>query len=243
MDEKTNKTLTPPYISWRTFYTYLQSLRQTMPNRVDTSGMPTMSGSNRTLVMATLKYFKLIDGDGHPTPELKALATATVPDAKAEYQRLLREMLEKHYPLLFEDGFDLKGATPLHFSEKFKKMNMAGDTARKAETFFLEASKDAGIPISPLISSSRKKGRKVGSPGAGRKQNQQRQQTPPLAGSGYTGGFEQPTGYWFDKLKVFIDELPPSDARYWTESERDAWIQGITTFLNMLVKIRDEENG
>jgi|GEM_PF-5285792 hypothetical protein len=38
------KTLTPPYISWRTVGTYIQSLQQALPSRIDTSGMIRLSG-------------------------------------------------------------------------------------------------------------------------------------------------------------------------------------------------------
>ena len=242
MEEQTTKAPLPPYLSWRTLAGYLESLRQTIPPRIDTSGMILLSGTNRNLVMNALKFLKLVNEDKSPHPDLRQLVEYAKQGNKVEYQSLLRAILQRAYPVLFDtQTFDLANATPAHFAEQFKAMGVSGETIRKSQTFFIEAAKEAGITVSSLILASRKKGRKAGSPAIQRRTGGTGSMTGQLILPAGETQLDQPTDYWYGKLKVFIEELPPSDARSWKKSERDAWIQGITAFFDMLIKVREED--
>jgi hypothetical protein len=67
-DEQKTLEETLPYGSAGTFITTLDHLREVdIPNIVDRNTLPpSFSGSSRYEVLGTLKFFKLIDKDGHP---------------------------------------------------------------------------------------------------------------------------------------------------------------------------------
>ncbi len=164
-NKTTQKVGVPPYMSWKTFVTYLQSLRQNMPPVIDTSGMIQLSGSNRRFIMNALRFLKLIDDRNQPKDNLRALAETSIPNKQTEYQQHLQNVLEEAYYFLFgQEPFDLKTSTPAAFSAKFKREKLSGDTIRKSEKFFLDAAKDADITISPLILQAKKKGPKSSAP-------------------------------------------------------------------------------
>lgn len=248
MSDKSPKSPTVPYVSWKTFVNYLQSLQQSIPNRIDTSGMLTLSGSNRNLIMATLKFFGLIDESGKPQqavlePLVNSYTTATM----SEFQKLLRQLLEKHYPPLFVQGFDLKTATPAHFGEEFGKLEISGDTRRKAETFFLEAAKAAGVPISSTIVATRGKGRR-GSTGTTRRQAPPPHREPPPTDNGNSSGSgtgvqgELPA--WYVTFKPAFDLLPKFSINpkpKWTNNEKENFLNLVTAITTAYTDVEDRK--
>lgn len=142
------KKALPPYVPYKTFRNFIDSMKQAIPGRIDRSVMNTMSGQIQNQLLAALKYLELIDEQGSPQPELANLANAE----GEERQAALRFILQASYPTLFPDGgFNLATATPSQFSEKFDAMGARGDTVRKMEGFFLGAVQDAGIKVSERI--------------------------------------------------------------------------------------------
>src|SRR5687767_6077047 len=97
----------PPYMPASTFLTTVESWRAVRPSRVDRDVLSKVAGSLRTWLIASLKYFDLIDENGVPTPKLDKLATAN----ETERQKLLMEMLREGYPFLFAKGVDLATIT------------------------------------------------------------------------------------------------------------------------------------
>lgn len=148
------KPLVPPYLSYKTFRAFIDSLRQGMPNRIDRSLMGTMSGAVQGGLTAALRYLYLIGDQGAPTEHLIQLVNSE----GADHQRVLREILIAGYAFLFADGFDLTNATSLAFEERFREV-ASGDTVRKCEAFFLAAAQDADIPISRHILARGARGR------------------------------------------------------------------------------------
>ena len=58
--EKTKNKI-PPYVSFKTFQTFLEFLSEGMPNRIDRSvWLNKFSGSNGTQIMTAIKFFELI---------------------------------------------------------------------------------------------------------------------------------------------------------------------------------------
>jgi len=144
----------PPYVPYRTFLTFMESLRQAMPGRIDRTVMGTFSGAMQNQLFGALRYLGLINEQDIPHARLKQLVAAD----GAERTQILRSILEDGYPFLFkEEGFDLTNATLGQFEEQFRKIGASGDTVRKCATFFLTAAKEAEIRISPRITGTSRK--------------------------------------------------------------------------------------
>jgi hypothetical protein len=140
----------PPYVPYKTFRTFTDSLKQGIPSRIDRSVMNTTSGAIQNQLLAALKYLRLIDDHGTPAAQLKRLVTSE----GAERQQVLREVIEASYPFFHNDSFSLAHATPAQFDEKLRATGAGGDTVRKCAAFFLAAAKDAEIPVSSRITSA-----------------------------------------------------------------------------------------
>ena len=137
----------PPYIAHKTFTNFINSLAQAMPARIDKSVIDNMAGSVQGQLIATLRYFKLIQPDG--TPE--KLLTELAPSEGEERKKLINEMVKRSYDFVFASGLNLQTATTGQLEELFTAEGVAGDTRRKAFNFFLALCKDGGIQLSSHI--------------------------------------------------------------------------------------------
>ncbi len=143
---------TPPYVSYRTFTTFLESMRQAIPNRLDKSAFPTMSGGTYNQLMPALRYLKLVDANDRPTDALIELTNLADPEARRkEWAEILRGAY--HY-ILDDADFNLESITPRQLSDRFRENGAAGDTVRKCERFFISAAQDAGIRLGPFLLAS-----------------------------------------------------------------------------------------
>jgi hypothetical protein len=149
------KKLLPPYLPYRTFKSFIESLRQAVPGRIDRSLMGSRSGTEQGSLLKALRYMSLITENGTPTDLLIRLATSE----GAEWASALDEALCGAYGFLFEASaaFDLKTATFQQFEERFKDVGVSGDTVRKCSTFFIGAATDAGVKLSPYVASAKRK--------------------------------------------------------------------------------------
>lgn len=146
------KKAIPPYLPYRTLLNFLERLKVGLPNRIDRSIMPSMSGAIQSQLLNTLEYLHLINpGTGAPTEKL----TELIHSEGAERQRLFKEILMTSYSFLFTEDFNLQRATSNELQECFTKTGVSGDTTRKCLAFFLKATKDAGIKLSPYIKKQR----------------------------------------------------------------------------------------
>jgi hypothetical protein len=142
----------PPYVPYRTFRNFVDSLKQAIPSRIDRSVMPSMSGALQGQLTAALKYLGLISDAGHPTSALSALVNSE----GAERAKALRTVLVAAYPFLFDEAkFDLTAATPRLMQEQFEHAGAGGGTIAKCINFFLAAAKDADVMLSPHITNGR----------------------------------------------------------------------------------------
>jgi len=237
MNEKV-KSPAPPYISWKTVCTYIQSLQQALPSRIDTSGMIRLSGGLRGPMLNTLKYLKLIKNDGALEPELRQLVDASFPDKKQVFAQILKTVLEKAYPSLLDEAFDLPNTTPKQFSDGFEKLGVSGETTKKAERFFLDAAKDAGIKISPIVIDARKKGPKSPRQSTPVKGDRKKDSDTPPA---YSPPPVQELPKWYETFKPAFDKLPAYDNPHWAMSERTKWITALSGLLDLYITIDKEE--
>lgn len=156
---KPEPTQKPPYLSYRTFRNFLESLGASgIPGRIDRSFMPSsMSGANQVLVIAALKFLKLIDENGIPQDNLHKLIEEDGSINQAAYYAALNSA----YSFLLND-LDIERATTRQVEEKFKDLGLSSDTIRKAVNFFMLAAKDADMKISPHIKPYQGSGRNGG---------------------------------------------------------------------------------
>ena len=141
-----DESIAPPYVSFSTFRTLLDWLRtEAVPLRFDRSfWQAKFSGSNGTQLVSALRFLGLLRGDS-PLPNLERLANAT-PD---ERRLVLAERLFHSYAAIPFD--ELPRATPAMVKAWFRVYPIAGHTLRKAISFFVNAAKEAEIPMSNAV--------------------------------------------------------------------------------------------
>ncbi|MYH27289.1 MAG: hypothetical protein F4137_00175 [Acidobacteria bacterium] len=206
----------PPYLPYKTFSNTLAGWLVALPGRIDRSVLNSYSGAMQSWVLAALRYFSLIDADGHPTERLQQLVSA---EGEAR-QKLLKVLVDEGYPFLIGPGFDLSKGTAAQLDEKFRGAGANGDTVRRCVAFFMGLAKDAGIPLSPYLKPTRRKltnGRKAQS----RKPREQDKPEIPPTRTPPQGGTERPD------YQVLYDLLDPADM---DEAEQ----QAVWTLLRFL---------
>jgi hypothetical protein len=150
--ESQSPSSVPPYVPYRSFRNFLDSLRQGIPSRIDRSVMPSMSGALQSQLTAALRSLGLITTTSQPTDLLPKLVNSEGP----ERAKTLSLILFAAYPYLFHsEDFDIKGATPRMLQEKFIGTGASGGTVDKCVNFFLAAAKDAALELSPHLKNTR----------------------------------------------------------------------------------------
>ncbi len=163
---------TPPYLPFRTFKSYIESLSSSgIPAKIDRTVLRSRSGSEQTMILASLRYLGLISADGVPTVALTKYVNAEAGDR----QTVLGELLKMRYAFLFLSNFNLKNAVPSQMRTAFEDQGLSGGTVQKAIAFFLGAAQEAGIEVSSFLKVRAARGasqsRRRARPGAGASQN------------------------------------------------------------------------
>ena len=144
MEKLKNKI--PPYVSFKTFQTFLEFLSEGMPNRIDRSvWLNKFSGSNGTQIMTAIKFFNLIDKDGAPNDDFKNLVSRDLDLQK----KIFRKLLYKYYSPIF--NLDLTSATKAQLRESFRSFGTKEGVIVKCESFFIQAAKYSNIMLSSHI--------------------------------------------------------------------------------------------
>jgi hypothetical protein len=140
------KQNSPPYAALTSFINFINKLRETgIPGRIDPSVFGNASGSHSYSIISTLKYLKLIDDAGKPSPEFIAFVKATDEQRAPMWQKLVKS----GYPTLFAPGVDLTTMTAGQFDEHVRnEFGASGSTVDKIALFFIGAAKAGGIPLS-----------------------------------------------------------------------------------------------
>jgi hypothetical protein len=153
MSTKT-KAQSPPYLPYKTFSTTLAGWATALPARIDRTLFRSFSGAMQSWLIGTLRYFELIDPEGHPTDKLKRLVVAT---EGPERQKLIADLVRRGYPFVFANDLDLSKATAGQLQDRFKDAGLQGDTVRKAMALFMALAKDAGMQLSPYLKMPRQR--------------------------------------------------------------------------------------
>ncbi len=136
----------PPYVSYRTFRNFLESLKDGIPARIDRSIWgQRYSGSSGKQLMTALRVLALVDTEERPTAALEQLVMAE----GDERRRVLRSVLQEHYAPVF--ALDLARATRAQFHEAFRSFGTKEGVLAKCEAFFIQAAQDAGVELSAFI--------------------------------------------------------------------------------------------
>lgn len=140
-----NGKVLPPYAAYSSFANLIKRLQKDLPAHVDRS---TVSGSNsaKATMMSTLLALDLINAENEPTDLLKKLVA---PDA--DYTAVLREVIERGYPWLFNGAIDLAKTTTEKIADKLRELGASGSTISKCVAFLLAAAKDAGLTVSSYV--------------------------------------------------------------------------------------------
>jgi hypothetical protein len=155
MNTANNRSL-PPYVSYRTFWNFLDGLKAAMPARIDRSFWgDKLSGSTGGQLIAALKYLKLIDSSGIPTLRLRQIVFAKGP----QRTELLRQLAKEAYPFFLTE-LDPASATYSQLEEKLREnFQIASDVGRKCIKFYIGLAGDAAIALSPFVTRKSKSAR------------------------------------------------------------------------------------
>jgi hypothetical protein len=144
--ERDREVIAPPYVSFSTFKTLLDWLRsEGVPLRLDRSfWQGKFSGSTGAQLMAALRFLGLLKGD-RPLEDLEGLVAASMDDRRF----ILKELLKDSYAAVPFD--DLDRATPAMVRRWFRAYPVDGHTMRKAISFFVNAAREAEMPMSGAV--------------------------------------------------------------------------------------------
>jgi hypothetical protein len=215
-DETLSKDI-PPYLSPTTFQNFVDAHRRTLPTRIDRSIMSNLAGGDQVKILRGLRFFNLIDDDGHPTDSFKRLSDLDDDTYQSAWSALLRQA----YPDLFS-VLNLEKATQAQIEERFREAGIKGDTVRKAVAFFVGMARMAGIPLSPYFKGVKKRG-PTGPRGprkARRSTAAPREETTVYAEAPAAAPKQTRL---HPAVQAWIDELPGRDDE-WNETDFTEWL-------------------
>ena len=143
MGDKEQKP-TVAYAPFKTFLSAIESFEQGVPQRIDSSIWPSYSGAIRSQLLGAFRFLGLVDEIGKPNLGLRQLV-----EEKDNRKSILRQILERSYLNLV--SMNLTTTTPKQFDEAMREYSVQGTTLVKATSFFLQAARYSGLPISPLL--------------------------------------------------------------------------------------------
>ena len=222
---------TPIYISYLTFTTLLDWLRETrtIPSQFDRSYWGhKFSGSTGAQLMAGLRFLGLLNGD-EPADRLEQIAFASNDDRK----KLLTDLLRDVYGPEMVEG--LARATPNMVNDRLRALGTTDSTHAKARSFFVNAAKAVGLQMPGQIakqarnrpSVTRKPGtprRKAAGEAAGPTGAAAREANPEVPPAHRTRRQEEEE--WLSKLDptvlTWLMRVPGATTP-WSKADRDAW--------------------
>ena len=213
----------PPYGGFGTYWNFVAQLGEHgdhLPQRLDRSVMGNRGGSTRAELYGALRFFRQMDDEKRPTPELARL----VLDPSKES---LRALVEEHYAPVI--GLHLESATPAMVDKALTEMGATPSTVRRARTFFLSAADTAGIKVGKLL-----KARAAAGTGTRRKPTKPKPPKPSGDETGQNNG--TPEGVP-EVVRVVVADLPPKDAWKGQEDAAAEWLDMLTRAVSYGYKL------
>lgn len=146
----TEKQLSPAYVSHKSLETFFNQRREDghVTDVVDKSLMTNFSGATANELVSALKFLRLINDKGEPSPRYKEYVLAD----EERRKQLMGDILRDAYPWLFDTSkFNIERATAAQFAELFRQQGPTGSTLARGIAFFLGMAKYAGIKVSPNV--------------------------------------------------------------------------------------------
>lgn len=172
------KRIPAPYISWKTFISFITSIHGKVPAQIDPSILRNMSGTARSQLLSALKFLELVDTDGITMDSLKKLADVHNGE---QWKPTLAQFLRHAYAKVIGD-LNLESATPAMLRERFRNNGgVDGGTVDLALRFYLSGLKEAEIKFSdhlvvrqraPKGTGTRKRGTPKGASADGNNENE-----------------------------------------------------------------------
>jgi hypothetical protein len=220
--EKSTKEKRPaaPYISWKTFTSFLDSMKGKLPGQIDASVLTKMSGSARSQLLSTLRFLDLIALDGTVKDKLKNLSE--VYDTP-HWKEGLAAFLTAAYSDVI-GNLDIVAATPAMLRDRFKNFGgIEGGTVDNAMRFYISGLKEAEVHFSShLVVRARSTGtRKRGARSIETEDDSDEMALPPQ------GAFRIP----FDLLGVAGSAILPNDV------DDNQW-KAISEYVSTVIGIR-----
>ena len=139
------QTLWPPYVSFATFQSGIQALRDHgLPVMIDRSAWLSKSGLDQSLMLNALKFLGLADATGKTQQALRELVD--IEPHTDEAKHLLGTILRQRYDTVFD--LDLETATPNQVFDAIGVYGPTGSTKHRAARFFIKAVEYCGITLS-----------------------------------------------------------------------------------------------
>ena len=216
-----NKKIPPPYVSYRTFWNFLDGLQQTIPARIDRSYWgDRFSGSNGGQLVAALRFLDLIDINGFPTAKLKQIVTSRGSERNEALKRIVREA----YSFLADDAPDPQTATYAQLEEAFRDhFQLASDVTRKCIKFYICLATAGGVKLSPFITEKTRTSRSNSRLKVTYRKKQDRNH-----GTEIPKEQSLSLGSTIDKL--LIDKFPTLDPE-WPDELKDKWFAAFNELL------------
>jgi hypothetical protein len=174
MDEPAQGEFRPPYLAFKTFWTFIEELAsKPLPPRIDRSLMRSKSGSDQVSLTAAMRSFGLINS----SQEVTGLRELAATDQAGRVQWLALEV-RKHYAAQMKVSDE--NGTEQQLKDSFKESFglESADTLRKSMTFFLHAARTAGIETSAYFPTTRSGS---GSPGTSKPRRPTKRKPPASA--------------------------------------------------------------
>ena len=234
------RPLSPPYVSYMTFRNLLEWLEtEGVPLRFDRSFWnKKYSGSIGPQLMSGIRFLGLLVEE-KPTPLLESLVNANGDDRKES----LRAIYRKAYEAVDFDA--LQRATPGMLHEWFGSYSIDGTTLRKAESFFINALKDAEQPLSNSLRKLARNKAGGGTTSASTDPRKSRtKKAPPIEptkernGESHTPEIPTDLADAQESLMLWglFKRLPKPGAVFSTP-ERESWLEAAKTLFNLEYKV------
>lgn len=140
--------ISPPYIPLSTFLGLIAKFKKSsVPQRIDNSILQNIAGGIKSHLIATLRFFHLINESKATTSTFQNLVEAYETNA---WKEILTQIVQESYHTII-NGLDLSTATSAQLDELFKKNSnlKQGQVLQKAIRFYLSILREAGVAVSP----------------------------------------------------------------------------------------------
>ncbi len=197
-DNQNGKKTVPVYLSFKTFQSALQSLRNHgLPNTLDRSAFGSRSGAEQTQILSAFRFLGLSDDKDRTQESLRALVK--VQENSNEEKQQIAALLKERYANAI--ALNLEAATPTQLEKAVGDYGATGATRDRAVRFFIKAAEHAGMKLSSRLTARKPRTTSAvggngeeqsGQPARTRRRKLNSPVTPPQSGGAHIKTIELP---------------------------------------------------